>query len=186
MSAVSGTVSVDGRPVGGQDVLVLADGRLVTSATSDDRGAFSVDADGAVVLLAKLRGGTFGIVSRAVAPGQRADLALDGPLGTVALELAGHDLPEQLDLTLEPVTLAGVDDALIPFAKLQPGGTIAPHFGHRVIDTRGAELRLQPGTWRLTARWEDPDRTHLPSFSGDAVVEVTPDGEQHVRLDVRS
>ena len=178
---MKGTLTVDGRPVGGQDVLVLANGELLAGVVTDDRGTFSVDADGPVTVLAKVRSGAFGIASRRVAPGEPADLALQTP-HTLDLKLSGEDLPARLDLGLDPVHLDGVDDALLPYARLRPGGVMDAHFGHRVVDLEGAELKLQPGTWSLSAWWEDPDRWDVPSYSGDARVVVG--GDERVTLHV--
>ena len=179
---MNGTLSLDGRPLGGQDVLALADGQLVAAAITDDRGAFSVHENaGPLTLLAKFRGGAYGLVARTVAPGEDTELALGG-LHTLDLQIVGEGLPERLDLALDPLELDGVDDALIAYANLKPEGLMDAHFGHRVVDLAGTELKLQPGTWRLTASWDDPDHFEAPSYSGEAVVHVR--GDERVTLDV--
>jgi hypothetical protein len=181
---VNGTLILEGRPLGGQDVLALAGGQLVAATVTDDRGAFSLQGtgDAALTVVAKVRGSSmYGFVGRVVEPGEAADLALPAPFA-LAVQIAGEDLPERLDLALDPVHLDGVDDALLGLANLRPDGLMDAHFGRRVIDLEGTELKLQPGTWRLTASWEDPDHFDAPAYAGEALVVVA--GDERVTLQV--
>ncbi|HEY6888348.1 MAG TPA: hypothetical protein VI300_11230 [Solirubrobacter sp.] len=181
---MNGTLTIEGRPLGGQDVLALAGGRLVATAVTDDRGAFSLQGtgDAALTVLAKVRGGsTYGLVGRIGGDGEAAVLALPAPFA-LDIHVEGEQLPERLDLALDPVHLDGVDDALLALANLRPDGLMDAHFGCRVIDLEGTELKLQPGTWRLTASWEDPDHFDAPTYSGETLVVV--EGDERVTLHV--
>ena len=163
MSAITGTFRVEGRPVGGQDVLALAGGEVVASALTDDLGRFSLDAPDGATVIGKVRTGTYGVVAGIAALG--VDLDLGGPLAALEIALESeHELPARIDLTLDPVRLAGVPDELMPFTRMRGPGVMEGHFGRGVIDGAHARVRVQPGLWRLAAFSIDPDRTHLRSL----------------------
>ena len=165
MSALAGTLRVDGRPMGGQDILALAGTDVVASTVSDDLGRFALDAPGDATLIAKVRTGTYGVVT-----GHAADLDLGGPLHTLEIALESErELPARLDLTLDPVRLAGVPDELMPYTRLRAPGVMDGHFAAAVVDGAGTTVRVQPGEWRISASSVDPDRTHLPGLVADAV-----------------
>jgi hypothetical protein len=161
---ITGVLTVEGRAVGGQDVIALADEEVVASALTDDLGRFSLDAPQGAAVIGKVRTGTYGIVAR-VADAGSADLDLDGPLPALDIALeSDHELPARIDLTLDPVQLAGVPDELMPYTRMSGPGVMEGHFGRGVIDGARASVRVQPGVWRIAASSIDPDRTHLPSF----------------------
>lgn len=165
MSEVAGVLRVEGRPVGGQDVLALAGDAVVASALTDDLGRFSLGAPAGVTVIGKVRTGTYGVVAGVADAGGSVDLDLRGPLPKVDVTLESeHELPARIDLTLDPVRLAGVPDALMPFTRLRGPGVMEGHFARGVIDRAGARVRVQPGLWRIAATSIDPDRTHLRSL----------------------
>ena len=158
---ISGTLSVEGRPVGGQDVLALAGGEVVASALSDDLGRFSLDAPDGATVIGKVRTGTYGVVARTGG----ADLDLAGPLPALEITLESeHELPARIDLTLDPVRLGGVPDELMAYTRMRGPGVMEGHFGRGVIDGAYARVRVQPGLWRIAASSIDPDRTHVRSL----------------------
>jgi hypothetical protein len=171
VSAIAGTLSVEGRPVGGQDVLALSGEDVVASTLSDDLGRFSLDAPDGATVIGKVRTGTYGVVTQVAAAGDgAADLDLGGPLPALEIALESeHELPARLDLTLDPVRLAGVPDELMPYTRLRGPGVMEGHFGRGVIDGAHARVHLQPGLWRIAASSIDPDRTHVPSLVTDRV-----------------
>jgi hypothetical protein len=181
VSELVGVLSVEGRPVGGQDVLALAGGEVVASALTDDLGRFSLDAPEGATVIGKVRTGTYGVVAGA---GREVDLDLGGPLAAVEIALESeHELPARIDLTLDPVRLAGVPDELMPFTRMRGPGVMEGHFGRGVIDGAHASVRVQPGRWRIAAFSIDPDRTHLRSLvtgrvraDGDEVAGGVADG----------
>jgi hypothetical protein len=163
VSEVAGVLSVEGRPVGGQDVLALAGDEVVASALTDDLGRFSLDAPVGATVIGKVRTGTYGVVAGEAGP--EVDLDLGGPLAALEIALESeHELPARIDLTLDPVRLAGVPDELMPFTRMRGPGLMEGHFGRGVIDGAHARVRVQAGVWRLAAFSIDPDRTHLRSF----------------------
>jgi hypothetical protein len=165
VSAIAGTLTVEGRPVGGQDVLVLAGEEVVASALSDDLGRFSLDAPEGATVIGKVRTGTYGVVARVAEAGASADLDLGGPLPALDIALeSDHELPARIDLTLDPVRLAGVPDELMPYTRMRGPGVMDGHFGRGVIDGARASVRVQPGLWRIAASSIDPDRTHVRSL----------------------
>jgi hypothetical protein len=174
VSRVDGTLRAEGRPVGGQDVLVLSPaGDVLDGATSDDRGRFSVSATSADTVLGKVRTDAFGI---ALATGGAGDLDLHGPLATVDVTIEserGH--PERLDLTLDPVGLDGVPGELMPFVRMKAPGVGEGHFGRRRLTEPHAVLRLQPGTWRINASAIDLDRADRPG--GNAIAGAATAGD---------
>jgi hypothetical protein len=166
VSAITGTLRVEGRPVGGQDVLALAGERVVASALSDDLGRFSLDAPDGATVIGKVRAGAYGVVTLvAQARDGDADLDLGGPLPALEIVLESEEeLPARVDLTLDPVQLAGVPDELMPYTRLRGPGVMEGHFGHGVIDGARTSVRVQPGLWRIAASSIDPDRTHVRSL----------------------
>jgi hypothetical protein len=165
VSAITGTLSVEGRPVGGQDVLALAGDEVVAIALSDDLGRFSLDAPDGATVIGKVRTGTYGVVARVAEAGGGADLDLRGPLPALEIVLESeHELPARVDLTLDPVRLAGVPDELMLYTRIRGPGVMEGHFGRGVIDGGRARVRVQPGLWRIAASSIDPDRTHVRSL----------------------
>jgi hypothetical protein len=171
VSALAGTLRVEGRPVGGQDILALAGTDVVASTLSDDLGRFALDVPGGATLMAKVRTGTYGVATRVAGAGEGgADLDLDGPLPALEIALESERaLPARLDLALDPVRLAGVPDELMPYTRLRAPGVMDGHFAAAVVDGARTTVRVQPGEWRISASSVDPDRTHLPSLVADAV-----------------
>ena len=164
MSPIAGTLSVEGRPVGGQDVLAVAGDEVVASALTDDLGRFSLDAPEGATVIGKVRTGTYGVVARVVEAGG-LDLDLGAPLPALDIALESeHELPARIDLTLDPVRLDGVPDELMPYARMRGPGVLEGHFGRGVIDGARASVRVQPGAWRIAASSIDPDRTHVRSL----------------------
>jgi hypothetical protein len=164
VSPIAGTLSVEGRPVGGQDVIALAGEEVVAGALTDDLGRFSLDAPEGATVIGKVRTGTYGVVARVVEAGG-LDLDLGGPLPALDIALESeHELPARIDLTLDPVRLDGVPDELMPYARMRGPGVLEGHFGRGVIDGARASVRVQPGAWRIAASSIDPDRTHVRSL----------------------
>jgi hypothetical protein len=190
VSAITGTLRVEGRPVGGQDVLAVAGDQVVASTLSDDLGRFSLDAPDGATVLGKVRTGAYGVVTRVAQAGDGgADLDLDGPLAALEIVLESeHELPARLDLTLDPVRLAGVPDELMLYTRMRSPGVMEGHFGRGVIDGARASVRVQPGLWRIAASSIDPDRTHVRSLvTGRGRVgddEVEGDGAGGVAVDL--
>jgi hypothetical protein len=164
VSPIAGTLSVEGRPVGGQDVIALAGEEVVAGALTDDLGRFSLDAPEGATVIGKVRTGIYGVVARVV-EGGGLDLDLGGPLPALDIALESeHELPARIDLTLDPVRLDGVPDELMPYARMRGPGVLEGHFGRGVIDGARASVRVQPGAWRIAASSIDPDRTHVRSL----------------------
>jgi hypothetical protein len=175
VSAIAGTLSVEGRPVGGQDVIALAGEQVVASALTDDLGRFSLEAPEGATVIGKVRTGTYGVVAR-VAEAGGANLDLGGPLPVLEIALESeHELPARIDLTLDPVRLAGVPDELMPYTRMSGPGVMDGHFGRGVIDGARASVRVQPGLWRIAASSIDPDRTHVLSL---VTARVRADGDE--------
>lgn len=168
---LAGTLYLDGRPVGGQDVLAFeTDGErpaLLAAGVSDDAGRFSLELPGAIsrlALLGKVRGDVLAAVARPVEDaGADADLEASGPFArvTVALESdAGY--PERLNVFFDPVSLEALPDRLAPFATQKAQGVFEGHFAQRGVTGRELTIGLARGTWRLGGEYIVHERPMMP------------------------
>jgi hypothetical protein len=173
-----GTLTVDGRPAAGEQIVLFAPGEppLLDVATSGDGGRFAFDVaelPAGARLLAKARGEAIGF---ALAEPDGGPLAIDvpGPFHPVRIGLSGADAPEELTLWLDPEGLPRDTARLV-----RVGGPRVreAHYLRRPLPAAGVELRLAPGAWRLGAEALWPDR--VPGFGDNpdrAAVRATAGG----------
>jgi hypothetical protein len=186
---VAGTLRLDGRPVGGHDVLAFAtDGErpeLLATGTSDDDGRFSLalpDERSHVALLGKVRGDVLAPVARELEPADGdADLDASGPFALVTASIesdAGY--PERLNVFFDPLAILGVPDRLAPFVNQRAPGVFEGHFAHRGVSGRELKIRLARGAWKLAGEYVVYERPMIvqPDFSNYVVDRVlAEDGE---------
>jgi hypothetical protein len=211
---LAGTLRMEGRPVGGQDVLAFdaeADRpALLATAITDDEGRFSLDPGGAparVDLLGKLRVDALAAVARSVEPSADGiELEATGPFATVTATIESDaGFPERLNVYFDPVALDGLPERLAPFVTQKAEGVFEGHFSQRSVNGRELTIRLARGTWRLGGDfivYERPmisepdfsnyvvdrvlreDGTELPR-QGSSGFLLEADGELRIRLELR-
>jgi hypothetical protein len=154
MTQLAGTLRVEGRPLGGQDVLAFdpAGPSLLAAGATDDRGEFHLDVDGApeTAVLAKVRADVLTVVAGTVSAEGSIELDAAGPFFEISGRLesdAGY--PDRLDVFLDPVQLDGVPEALLPFAKMKDEGVFEARYLKRGVDGREFTLRVAPGRWKI-------------------------------------
>jgi hypothetical protein len=164
---IAGVLRLEGRPLGGQDVLAFdPEGPVLLAAgATDDAGAFTLDAPGGAVVLGKVRTDDAVAIAAALAPasGEGVELEPPPPFHRLTVRLAGAVVPERLMAFLDPVRLADVPDALTPFARQVRAGVFDGHYAQRQLPAAGLELRVQAGTWRIGAHFSVPDRDPGPA-----------------------
>jgi hypothetical protein len=165
MTAISGTLCVEDRPLGGQDVLVLdpAGASLLAVGVTDDRGAFRLDVDGApeAAVIAKVRADVTAVVSAtvAVSSARPVELNAPGPFFEISGRLESEvGYPERLDVFLDPVHLDGVPEGLLPFAKMQAEGVFEAHYLKRAVDGPEFRFRVAAGRWKIGGGVVDLER----------------------------
>ena len=179
---VRGSVAVEGRPVGGQDVLAMppGGGPALAVARTDDTGAFALDVDGDVALLAKVRTDALGVAAGSAGAGDDAALVVEGPLASVSVRVESDvGFPDELDVFFTPEALAGVPAELMTFVTQREPGVYETRFVKRSVTEREWTVRLQAGVWRLGAEYVNLDRAHLarPDFLNYVTASASADGE---------
>jgi hypothetical protein len=165
MTAIAGTLRVEGRPLGGQDVLAFdpAGPSLLAVGTTDDRGEFRLDVDGAreAAVMAKVRADVLAVVAATVAVSSERRVELDaaGPFFEISGRLESEiGYPDRLDVFLDPTRLDGVPEALLPFAKMKAEGVFDARYFERGVDGRDFRFRVAPGRWRIGGSVIDLER----------------------------
>jgi hypothetical protein len=166
MTQIAGTLRVEGRPLGGQDVLAFdPDGpSLLAVSATDDRGEFRLDLDGRAeaAVLAKIRADVQAVVAATVAvpAAQPVDLDAAGPFFAISGRLESDvGFPERLDVFLDPVRVDGVPEALLPFATLKEQGVFEAHYVTRGVAEPEFAFRVAAGRWRIGGRMIDFERS---------------------------
>ncbi len=150
---VSGHVSVDGRPLAGEDVLVFSQParRLAGATRTGEDGAFRMTAEGEepLVLLAKVR--------RPVCTLEVIPLTGSGPVeidvrtGDGFADLSGstEDLTPPLVVRMDPSRIDGVPEWLIPLSAQRSEGVFESSYCEIPATGGVFRVRLRRGDWRL-------------------------------------
>ena len=150
---VSGQLSVDGRPLAGEDVLVFSQParRLAGATLTGADGAFRMTADGEepLVLLAKVR--------RPVCTLEVVPLTGSGPVeidvrtGEGFADLSGRteDLAPPLMVRIDPSRIDGVPEWLIPLSAQRREGVFEGSYWEIPATGGVFRVRLRLGDWRL-------------------------------------
>lgn len=180
---VTGTLRLEGRPVGGQDVLAFdtAGDRpaLLAAAITNDEGRFTLDLPtepARAALLGKVRSGALAAVARSVElPTDDVDLEIAGPFARVTASIESDaGLPERLNVFFDPVALGGLAEDLAPFASQKAPGVFEAHFAQRTVTGDELTISLAQGTWRLGGDFIVYERPMIvqPGFSNYVVDRV--------------
>ena len=165
MTAISGTLRVEGRPLGGQDVLALdpAGPSLLADGVTDDRGEFRLVVDGApeAAVIAKVRADVTTVVAATVAVSSERPIELDaaGPFFEITGRLESDvGYPDRLDVFLDPARLDGVPEALLPFAKMKSEGVFEARYLKRTVEGPDFTFRVAAGRWKIGGGLIDLER----------------------------
>lgn len=155
-TTLAGRVHVDGRPAGGQDVLLFAQESrsLEGVATTDADGAFRLPLptrQGGLVVLAKLRGEVCSAVAVPVPEGATDEIHVDvedEDLRELRGSIHGDDaLP--LTVRLDLVRVDGVPGWLVDLATFQGPGVMEPSFAEVPVPDGHFRVRVRPGRYRI-------------------------------------
>jgi hypothetical protein len=150
---ISGRVSADGRPLEGVDVLVFSEParRLAGATRTDAEGGFRVTAEGEdpLVVLAKVRGEVCS--PEVVSPVGSEPVDINVRTGEGFADLSGRteDLAPPLVVRLDPVSIAGVPDWLIPLVAQRSAGVFEGSYCEAPATGGTFHVRLRRGEWRL-------------------------------------
>jgi hypothetical protein len=160
---IAGVLQLEGRPLGGQDVLAFdPEGPVLLAAgATDDAGAFTLDALPGALLLGKVRTDDVVAVAVELAAAQPVELEPPTPFHRLSIQVEGA-APERLTAFLDPVRLEGVPDALLPFARQVRAGLFEAHYAQRSLPRGGLDLQLHEGRWRIGAHFSIPDGDPRP------------------------
>ena len=195
MTPISGTLTVDGRPAEGEQLILFAPGTppLIDVATSGTGGDFAFDAEptpGAGVL-AKARASAVGLAWTEL---DGAPLAIDvpGPFHAVRIRLTGAAAPDGLTLWLDPDATPALPRDAARLVRVGGPRIREAHYLRRALPADGTGLQLAAGAWRLgaEARFPDrvrgygpnPDRAAVRATAGGRALEGDP--QDGFRLDV--
>lgn len=152
-----GTVSVDGNPIRGADVLLLdAAGKVVAAAQTDEAGGYRLASPAGFsrgMLLARLYRPIVG--ARATAVTHPADTGFDfATRDTVSLtgdvEAPAGVTPDFLDVSLTPRALDGVPpSAAMALIVVDTGPALKASYLTEQIKSLHFAFRVLPGTWEL-------------------------------------
>jgi hypothetical protein len=157
---ISGRVLVGDRAPALADVLLLdAGGAIDAHAPVGPDGRFALPSPQApeAVLLARVRLPDCAIVSAqtAVPPPAEVDIALDSrALHALRVEIAGDDVPDELELRLTPRRVDGLPDDLLASAFRPIDGMADSVLSNRPIGRGPLELGVQAGRWLIAAGYE--------------------------------
>jgi hypothetical protein len=161
MPAVSGHVSYRGRGEPDAQVL-LADAdarRLLGQARTDGAGGFVLECRDPVpdaLVLAKCADGAVGLaVARTPVPASetlRLRLEDRGPLWPLEVEVAGQDLPDELELTLMPWTLDAVPDEWLHLIWMPVEDVVYGGFAALPVRGSARTVAVQAGAWLVAAQ----------------------------------
>jgi hypothetical protein len=181
--SVAGTVTLDGKPLAGVEV-VLTDGAgaVLASQTADAAGRFRLDAPAHFAggwVIARLHEPIVGVATRAVAAGDAvADLAV-ASASAVTLSLTVKP-PARVPfdwaiVKLSPRAVPRVPDAVIAAAKLVGTGPSVRGSYHQVrITGPRLSLRVLPGAWGIAVEHiverSPTDEEPPPDWINDALV----------------
>ena len=159
---------------------------LLAAGITDDEGRFALQLPPGTeraALLGKLRGETLAPVALDVElPAEFFDLDARGPFSRLTATIESDvGFPDRLDVTFDPVAIAGLPERLTPFATQKAVGAFEGHYVHRTVTGRQLTVALAAGTWRLGAVFIVQERPMIvePDFSNYVVDRVlTEDGSE--------
>jgi len=159
MPRLEGHVSYAGSPQPGAHVLLAdpAGQRLLAQASSSEAGRFALEAgelpSGALVL-AKCSNDAVGLAVAEAGAGTELTLGLEarGPFWPLTVEVAGDDLPEELELMLVPRALEAVPDEWLWLLSLPVDGVVYGGFAVRPLRGGSLTLPVQAGRWLISAQ----------------------------------
>jgi hypothetical protein len=150
---ITGRVRVGDQPPAVADVLLLGPGgEIAAHAAVGPDGRFALPPAPAGRLLARIRQPDCAIV--AAAPGATEIAVEPAALHALRVQIAGEDVPDELELRLTPRRLDGLADDLLASAFGPIDGMADSVLSSRAVGRGPAELRVQGGRWLIAAGYE--------------------------------
>jgi hypothetical protein len=167
---VTGTVRLDGKAVGGAEVLLFGAGErppLLATGLTDAGGAFALTtagpAEGPLAVLARLKDDVIGVAAREVVTAGPVTIDLSGPPRTLTIAVISDvGRPDGLTIGLAPSAPTDVPERLWSFINQRAPGVFDGRFATRELTGDRITVRVLPGTWKLAGEFLGHDRPNIP------------------------